>query len=158
MKANAGKCHLLVTRDSDVITKNGEFDVKNSREEKILGVKIYTKLSFKNHVSSLCKKASQKLHVIARVVNFIDLAKRKSLMKAFITSQFKHCPLTWMFNSRKLNNRISKLHERALTLVYKDYKLTFTDLLELDNSVTIYQRNLQVLATEIFKVKKQFST
>ena len=63
-----------------------------------------------------------------------------------------------MFNSRKSNNRISKLHERASRLVYKDNKLTFTDLLELDNSVTIYQRNLQVLATEIFKVKKQFST
>ena len=63
-----------------------------------------------------------------------------------------------MFNSRKLNNRISKLHETALRLVYKDNKLTFTDLLELDNSVTIYQRNLQVLATEIFKVKKQLST
>ena len=63
-----------------------------------------------------------------------------------------------MFNSRKLNDRISKLHETALRLVYKDNKLTFTDLLELDNSVTIYQRNLQVLATEIFKVKKQFST
>ena len=39
MKANADKCHLLVTRDTDVTTKIGEFDVKNSREEK-LRVKI----------------------------------------------------------------------------------------------------------------------
>ena len=93
MKANADKCHLLVTRDTDVIAKIGEFDVKNSREEKLLGVKIDSKLSFENHVSSLCKKARQNLHALARVVHFMDLAKRKSLMKVFITSQFNYCPL-----------------------------------------------------------------
>ena len=60
LKANADKCHLLVTRDTDVTAKIGWFDVKNSREEKLLGAKIYIKLSFENHVSSLCKKASQK--------------------------------------------------------------------------------------------------
>ena len=156
MKASADKCHLLVTRDTDVTAKIGEFDVKNSRE-KLLGVKIDSKLSFENHVSSLCKKASQKLHALARVVNFMDLAKRKSLMKAFITSQFNYCPLIWMFHSRQLNNRINKIQERALRLVYKDNKLTFDDLLKLDNSVTIHQRNLQILATEIFKVKNSLA-
>ena len=88
MKANPGKLHLLVTRDNDVTTKIGEFDAKNSREEKLLGVKIDTNLSFENHVSSLCKKARQKLHALGRVVNFMDLAKRESLMKAFIMSRF----------------------------------------------------------------------
>ena len=85
------------------------------------------------------------------------LVKRKSLMKAFITSQFNYCPLIWMFHSRQLNNRINKIQERALRLVYKDNKLTFDDLLKLDNSVTIHQRNLQILATEIFKVKNSLA-
>ena len=58
-----------------------------------------------------------------------------------------------MFHSRQLNNRINKINERALRLAYKDNKLTFNDLLKLDNSVTIHQRNLKILATEIFKVK-----
>ena len=48
MKANADKCHLLVTRDTDVTVKIGEFDVTNSREEKLLGVKIDSKLYFEN--------------------------------------------------------------------------------------------------------------
>ena len=77
----------------------------------------------------------------------MDLAKRKSLMKAFITSQFDYCPLTWMFHSKQLNNRINKIQERALRLAYKDNKLTFDNLLKLDNSFTIYQQNLQILAT-----------
>ena len=62
-----------------------------------------------------------------------------------------------MFHSRQLNNRISKIQERALRLVYKNRKLTFDDLLKRDNSVTIHQRNLQMLATEIFKVKKSLA-
>ena len=77
IKANADKCHLLVTRDTDVTAKIGEFDVKNSREEKLLGIKIDIKLSFENHVPSLCKKASQKFHALERVVNFMDLAKHR---------------------------------------------------------------------------------
>ena len=145
MKANADKCHLLVTRDTDVTAKIGEFDVKNDREEKLLGVKIDKKLSFENHVSSLCKKASQKLHALARVVNFMDLAKHKSLMKAFITSQYRYCPLIWMFHSRQLNNRINMIQERALRLVYRDSKLTFDDLLKLDNSVTIPSETFRCL-------------
>ena len=58
-----------------------------------------------------------------------------------------------MFHSRQLNNQINKIQERAFRLVYKDSKLTFHDLLKLDHPVTIHQRNLQILATEIFKVK-----
>ena len=156
MKASADKCHLLVTRDTDVTVKTGEFDIKNSAEEKLFGVKIDNKLSFKNHAFFLCEKAiSQKLHALAKVINFMDLAERMSLMKAFITSQLNYCPLIWMFH--KLNNRINKIHKRALKLVYKDNKLSFNDLLELDNSVTIHQRNLQILATEIFKVKNSLA-
>ena len=65
-----------------------------------------------------------------------------------------------MFHSRQLNNRINKTQERALRLVYKNNKLTFDDLLKLDNSVIIHQRNLQILETEIRNIqgKKQFST
>ena len=92
----------------------------NSNGEKLLCIKIDTKLSFENHVSSFCKKASQKLHEHARIVNYMDLSKRKSLMKAFVTSQFKYCLLIWMFHSRELNNRVNRIHERVLRLVYQD--------------------------------------
>ena len=59
-----------------------------------------------------------------------------------------------MFHSKKSNNRVNKIHERALRLVYKDYTSSFDDLLAKDNSFKIHQRNLQKLAIEIFKVKK----
>ena len=57
-----------------------------------------------------------------------------------------------MFYSRKPNLFISSIHEKALSVTHQDYKSTF-ELLQKDNSETIHQRNLQVLATEIFMAK-----
>ena len=52
-----------------------------------------------------------------------------------------------MCHSRKINTQISKLHERALRLVYNDKSYSFRELLERDNAVTIHKRNIQVLLT-----------
>ena len=78
-------------------------------------------------------------------------------MKSFVISQFNYCPLTWMFHNRTLNNKINKLHERALQFVYKDINLSFQDLLDLDNSMTIHHRNIQKLAIEMYKIKNKLS-
>ena len=157
MKANADKCHLLVTGNYEVSANINEFEIESSKKEKLLGISIDTTLSFEHHITSLCKKASQKLHALARIAHYMDFEKRRSLMKAFVISQFNYCPLIWMFHNRALNNRINKIHERALRLVYQNKNLSFSELLELDNAVTIHQRNLQVLVTEIFKVKNNLS-
>ena len=78
-------------------------------------------------------------------------------MKIIIQSQFNYCPLLWMFHSRILNNKINKLHERALRLVYKNDDLNFQELLDLDNSVNIPHKNLQRLAIERYKVKNNIA-
>ena len=68
-----------------------------------------------------------------------------------------NCPLIWMFHSRKLNHRINKIHERALRIVYNDYRCTLEERLDRDNSFTIHERNLQKLAIEMFKVSNGLS-
>ena len=68
-----------------------------------------------------------------RVSKYTDEEKLRILMKTFIESQFKYCPLLWMFHSKTIEKRINKLHERALRVVYKDSKLTFEELLEKKN-------------------------
>ena len=59
-----------------------------------------------------------------------------------------------MFHSRKINNRINNLHERALRVVCRDYKATFSELLSKDKSVIIHHRNLQLLGNSDFEDKK----
>ena len=63
-----------------------------------------------------------------------------------------------MFHSRRMEHRINKIHEKALCLIYpSDSKLTFKELLDKIKTVSIHQKNLQVLAAEIFKVKLNIS-
>ena len=101
----------------------------------------------------MCVKKISKLHALARVSNFMNKDKLRLLMKALIKSQFSYCHLVWMFHSRTLNNKINKLHNRALRLVYKGDKLSFQQLLDVDGSFSTHHRNLQKLAIEIYKVK-----
>ena len=57
-----------------------------------------------------------------------------------------------MLHSRQLNNRINRIHYRALKLIYNDENSTFEDLLLRDGSFTIHERNIQSLAIELYKV------
>ena len=41
--------------------------------------------------------------------------------------------------------------------MYNDYKSTFENLLELDNSVSIHHRNIRLLSIELYKVKHNLS-
>ena len=82
----------------------------------------------------------------------MSLPQRKSVMKAFICSQFNYCPLVCMCHNRKLNTRINHIHERALRIVYRDYNSTFEELLCKDETFTIHERNIQLLGIELFKV------
>ena len=97
-------------------------------------------------------KASRKLNALSRVMLYMNLSKKKKLVSSFFNSQFNYCPLIWMFHSRIINNKINRLHERCLRLLYGDKSSSFEKLLEQDKSVTIHTRNLQILATKIFKV------
>ena len=58
----------------------------------------------------------------------MNTMKRHTIMNAFISSQFGYCPLVWVFHSRMLNNRINKIHERALRIVYNDDQSSFNEL------------------------------
>ena len=104
MKVNSDKCHLFVSLDESCTAKIEDFSIEYSTEEKLLGVKFDSNLSFENHGTSLCKKASQKLHTLARILNSIDLNKRRNLMKVFITFHFRYYLLIWMFHNRNLNS------------------------------------------------------
>ena len=121
------------------------------------GISLNNRMDFDTHVANICNRVSKKLYASARISHYMNIYKRSMTMKAFIASEFGYCPLVWMFHSRKLNSRVNKLHERALRIVYQDYASSFTELLEKDNLTTIRNRNIQLLATELFKVKNGLS-
>ena len=112
---------------------------------------IDSEFKFENHITEISLKVSKKINAHCRISSFMSLEKRRTLMKAFIESQFNYCPLIWMFHSRTLNNKINRIQDRALRTVYSDYNSSFNKLLDKDGSFTIHQRNVQSLAIEIYK-------
>ena len=128
-----------------------------SNKQKLLGLDIDRNLNFNEHVSSFYRKADNKLSVLATLSNFMSYKQSRILLKTFTEYQFGCCSLIWMFHSRRLNNKINHLHERLLRIVYKDNYRSYVDLLAKDKSCTVYQRNIQSLPIELFKVKRNLS-
>ena len=125
----------------EVIIRIGDTEIKNSEYEKLLRIEVNTKLNFNKHLNDIISKASRKVKALSRVyMSYMSLSKKKKLVSSFFKSQTNYSPLIWMFHSRVINNKINRLHEQ-----------------EQDKSVTINTRNLQILATEMFKVYQNIS-
>ena len=92
LKSNADKCHLVISSNESVTLHVGEYDIKNSKCEKLLGVKLDWKLNFDDNISDICQKAGGQLNALARITPFIGLSKRRILMNVFFNSQFSYCP------------------------------------------------------------------
>ena len=60
-----------------------------------------------------------------------------------------------MFCNRRTNNRIKKVYEQGLRLVYDDYKTSFSDLLAKDDSYTV--PHTKTLLLEMYKIKQKLS-
>ena len=135
----------------------GKDKIWEDNEVKLLGVAIDNGLNFDTHINSICKKANQKLSVLSRMRCILNFQQKRIIFKSFFEAKFKYCPLIWMFCSRKANNRINKLHEQALRIVYDDDISSFEQLLEQDDSFTIHHQNIQTMAMEMYKIKHGLS-
>ena len=90
MVLNSGKCHFMCLGQNTV---NETFvydniEMKNSKEEKILGVIIDNKLRFKSHVKDLSKKASQKIWALSRLINHLNDSEKEMIFNALMKSRF----------------------------------------------------------------------
>ena len=149
MKANADKCHVLLNTSNELTVKINEVQIKNSQSKKILRITSENDLKFEDHINNICGKASAKISALSRIAPYMDIPKRKQIMNAFFKSQFSYSFLTWMMHCRKLNNKINRLYERSLRVTYNDDLSSFEELLEIDNSVSVHNRNIQCLAIDI---------
>ena len=129
MKAYQDKCHLLMSTPTPISSKVKDYIIKNSHNEKLLGVTVDANLNFNYRLEDILKRASKKVHVLTRITHYMSIPKRELLMNSFFTSQFNYCRLTWMCHSRTMNNKINRLRERCLRIVYSDNTSSFEKLL-----------------------------
>ena len=61
IKTNEDKCHLILSPNELTEIQIGDFSIKNSASEKLLGINIDSKRNFDCHVNHLCHKANKKI-------------------------------------------------------------------------------------------------
>lgn len=105
--ANSAICSTTIT------VRVKDFNIKNNKEEKLLGTKFDSKLSNENRASSLCTMECHKLHALAQIANYMNIKKRWCIIKVFFTSQLRFYPLVWMFHRRTLNHQINDIHKTS---------------------------------------------
>ena len=81
IKTNEDKYNLIVSTNELTEIQIGDFSIKNSANEKLLGVNIDdSKLNFDCNVNHLCNKAIEKLRALARVTPYMTLEKKEIAM------------------------------------------------------------------------------
>ena len=110
----------------------------------LLGITIDKALNFKNHIENLCRTAQYRLHALRRIRKYLTLDKAKLSGNAFSDIQFNYAPVTWMFCHKTTYIKMQKIRHKTL-------KVSYDDLLQLSNSVSLQQRHLRFLLTEIYK-------
>ena len=87
-KANRDKDYLLLSgNDASKVTIGNE-TIPSSKLKKLLGIKIYSNVNFKEHIESLCKNSSQKIHVLSRLPSSMNFEQRRLIMNSFVIFTF----------------------------------------------------------------------
>ena len=81
----------------------------------------------------------------------------ENLTNAFINSQFNYAPLIWMFASTTVTNKILKIHDRTLQVVYCEYCKSYENLLQINKDISIYQNYVRTLPLKIYNSIMHFN-
>ena len=96
LKANQEKCHFLSSLDINTQLSLPACILENPISQKLLRVTLDRKLSFNEHVTNQCDKASKKIQALARIFPYVRQIQKRLLMNDYFISQFGHCPLVWI--------------------------------------------------------------
>ena len=155
MKANISKFQSIILKPRGVIA-DVEFHVSGYTLKplpcvKLLGVQIDERLSFDEHVSSICNRVSQQINALRRISKYLTLQNRMSIYNAFLTSNFSYCNIVWHFCSNRSMYKLEKVHKQALRVVLNDYISSYRVLLNTVSKPTLYVSRLKSIAIEAYK-------
>ena len=66
------KCHLVASSKVPVDIQISDIKITREFRVKLLSIHVDSRLNFDYHVIQLCKKASKKLHALARIFKYVE--------------------------------------------------------------------------------------
>ena len=138
------------TRQTIMLNTNN-IKIRESQNAELLDLTIDdNRLTFKDHINMLCRRASYKLHALRRIKKYLILGKSNLLYNAFTNNQFNYASIISMFCRKQDCLEVEKIHYKTLKIVYNSNEC-YEELLIRNNEVSIHQKQLRALATEIYK-------
>ena len=121
MKPNPKKFQFMILGKGSrlpVILNINNIKIRESQKVILLGLTIDNCLTFKDHIDTLCRNASYKLHALRRIRKYLTPDKAKVLYNAFINSQFSYASIIWMFCRKTDYLKMEKIQYKALKIVF----------------------------------------
>ena len=95
---------------------------------KLLGVIIDKDLNFSQHISEVCTKTSKMIGVLQRLKNLIPMNAKLRIYKTAVLPHLTYCSLVWHFCRASDRNKLERINERGLRIVFKDRVSLYSDL------------------------------
>ena len=124
--------------------------IRESQKVIVLGLTIDNCFTFKDHIDTLCRNASYKLHALRRIRKYLTPDKAKLSHNAFINSQFGYASIIWMFCRKTDYLEMEKIQYKALKSVF-NINESFEDIILHSSEVSIHQKQFRQPTTEIYK-------
>ena len=117
----------------------------------LFGVTIDKDFTFKQHVSSICKKVNNQFSVKTRFGKLISTATMLRLSKAFILPHFCYWSTVWHFSSKQDSDKMDLLNKRILRFMFKDFNSEYNNLRKRAGTTNLKNKRLQNMILTIFK-------
>ena len=98
------------------ITCNGSL-LTNIMNDKLLGLEIYEELSFSEHITTVCKKVTQGIGLLKKIMNYLPLKQRLLYYNALIRPVINYASVLWTNCDKESLGRVLKLQKRAVRVI-----------------------------------------
>ena len=152
IKANPDKFQFMMLSSSSLAPVELSLDsITSQYYVKVLGIIIDKQLTFNEHISLCCAKATRQLNAFARISKYLNPNSRRTIHHSFVASNFSYCPLVWHFCGKTNNAKLEKIQERSLRIMCNDYTSSYEDLLRNTGLLTLLLNRLRCMHLETFK-------
>ena len=107
-------------------------------------------INFKWHIQNICHETNNKTKSFLRIRKFLNCKQAQVLTEGYISSNFRYCPLIWMFCCKMCDNLIVKTYYRTHRFIYDTHTRSYEELLDLSGKKKIHTQNLQILMVEVY--------
>ena len=123
-----------------------------------LGVELDERMSWENHIDTICRKVGSGIGIIKRVKPFVPSQTLQNLYNSLVLPYFDYCSPLWDNCGSMLKEKLQKLQNRAARIMTgANYDVRSTDLLHAMSWKNLNDRHKMNKSVLMFKILNNHS-